>query len=146
MEVQMTVDSSMAPARSRLTVPSGEPLLRLTLKLDAVVTGANGAAYLAAAGVLDSALGIPSSLLRAVGAFLLGFAAIVGFVATRGIIRPAAAGAIIAANAAWAAGSVVLAILDSFSPTVAGTTWIGLQALVVALFALLQFEGLAKAR
>jgi hypothetical protein len=142
----MTVDSSMAPARSRLTIPSGEPLLRLALKLDAVVTAANGAAYLAAAGILDSALGVPSSLLRATGAFLLVFAAIVGFVGTRPVIRPVAAGAIIGANAAWAAGSVMLAILDSFSPTVAGTAWIGLQALVVALFALLQFEGLAKAR
>lgn len=142
----MTVHSSVAPARSRLTIPSGEPLLRLALKLDAVVTGVNGAAYLALGGVLDSALGLPSPLLRAVGAFLLAFAALVWFVGTRRTIHPAAAGTIVAANAGWALASVAMAILDWFSPSIVGSVWIALQAVVVATFAVLQFEGLAKAR
>src|SRR5690625_1760606 len=44
--------------------------LRFALTLDAVVTGANGAAYLVAAGALDDLLGVPTGLLRGIGAFL----------------------------------------------------------------------------
>jgi hypothetical protein len=140
----MNVDRSVALGRGRLAIPSGAPLLRLALKLDAVVTGANGAAYLVAAGALDSVLGVPSSMLRGVGAFLIAFAAVVWVVGTRRTIRPAAAGTIIAANAAWAVASVAVIGFDWFSPSVAGTVWIALQALVVGLFAVLQLEALAK--
>lgn len=89
---------------------------------------------------------MPSPLLRVVGAFLLAFAALVWFVGTRRAIHPAAAGTIVAANAGWALASVAMAIFDWFSPSVAGSVWIALQAVFVAAFAVLQFEGLAKTR
>ena len=60
-----------------LTTARPRPLLRTALKLDAVVTGANGAAYLAAAAPLSDLLGLSETLLRATGAFLLAFAAVV---------------------------------------------------------------------
>lgn len=63
-------------AISRITALRGDALIRVALKLDAVVTGANGAAYLAAAGVLDGPLGLPEGFLRATGAFLIVFAAL----------------------------------------------------------------------
>src|SRR5215217_7675811 len=53
-------------------VPS---LLRLALRLDAVVTAANGAAYLLAAPLLGDLLGLPAGWLRGVGVFLLLFGA-----------------------------------------------------------------------
>ena len=112
--------------------------LRATLKLDAVVTGANGAAYLAAAGPIGDLLGLEPSLLRGVGAFLLAFAVCVWF-------APRAAVPVIAsANVAWAAGSIVAAIADWGSPSTTGTVWIVLQAIVVAAFAELQLAALRR--
>ena len=54
-----------------LTAPRPARLLRLALLLDAAVTGANGVAYLAAAGPLGDLLGLPAGLLRGFGAVLL---------------------------------------------------------------------------
>ena len=64
--------------------------LRLILKLDAVVTGVNGIAYLALAGPLEDLLGVAPELTRPIGAFLVLFAAAVWFVATRPVVRRSA--------------------------------------------------------
>ena len=131
------ISTSIPTARPR-------PLLRVALKLDAVVTGANGAAYLAAAGPLSDLLGLSEPLLRGAGAFLLLFAALVWLTATRRTIPRAPVIAIVAGNAAWAAGSIVAAIAGLGDPTAAGTVWIVLQAVVVAGFAELQLTGLRR--
>ena len=112
--------------------------LRLILKLDAVVTGVNGIAYLALANPLEDLLGVAPELTRPVGAFLVLFAAAVWFVATRPVVPRLAAAEIAAANAVWAIGSVVFAAAGASSPATAGTVWIVLQALVVGGFAALQ--------
>jgi hypothetical protein len=125
---------------ARLSNPAG--LLRLALKLDAVVTGVNGVAYLALAGPLEDLLGVSPDLLRPLGAFLVVFAIAVGWVATRSAIPRAAVMAIVEANAAWAIGSLVFLALGVSSPTVAGRVWIALQAVVVAGFAALQLSAL----
>jgi hypothetical protein len=131
-------------AGGRPTRLEGGRLLRLALGLDAVVTGANGVAYLVAADALDGLLGLPVALQRGVGAFLVVFAALVGIAATRPVIARPAVGAVVAANLLWAAGSVVVAVLGVGSPTTAGTVWILLQAAVVAAFAAVQTAGLRR--
>ena len=68
------------PARAALP---REALLRLVLKLDAAVTGANGLAYLAAAGPLEDLLGVEAAALRGIGTVLILFAAAVWFASTR---------------------------------------------------------------
>ena len=120
--------------------------LRLILKLDAVVTGVNGIAYLALANPLEDLLGVAPELTRPVGAFLVLFAAAVWFVGTRPVVPRLAAADIAAANAIWAIGSVVLAAAGASSPTTAGTVWIVLQALVVGGFAALQALALRSGR
>ena len=80
--------------------------LRTALKLDAVVTGANGAAYLVAAGPLEDLLGLSPALLRGIGAFLLLFSAAVWIVASRPQVSSSAALAVIAVNVLWAADSI----------------------------------------
>jgi hypothetical protein len=120
------------------------PLLRAALKLDAIVTGANGAAYLIAAGPLGDLLGLSPALLRGTGAFLIAFAAAVYFTSTRPQIPRTAAYAIVAANAVWAIDSAVAAIAGWGSPETAGTVWIVMQAIVVAGFAELQLTGLRR--
>lgn len=117
-------------------------LLRLALRLDALVAGANGLAYLAAAGILDGFLGLPAGELRAVGAFLVVFAGLVWWVASRP--GPAAVSAVVAANLTWALGSVVVAATGAFSPTAVGTVWILLQAVTVGGFAILQAAALRR--
>ena len=117
--------------------------LRLALRLDAIVTGANGLAYLAAANLLDGPLGISAGVLRPIGAFLVVFAAAVWSVSARP--EPARTGvlAVIAANVLWVVDSLAVVAFGWFSPTTGGAVWIVLQALTVAGFAALQAYALA---
>ena len=125
------------------TAPARSSLLRLALRLDAVVTAANGAAYLLAAPLITDLLGLPMGWLRGIGAFLLLFGAGVWAVAARP--TPPAVVPVVAANALWAAGSLAVAAAGTDGPTTLGTVWVVLQALVVAGFAALQVAGLRRA-
>jgi hypothetical protein len=125
-------------AIGRLAAIPGEALTRIALKLDAVVTGANGVAYLALANVLDGPLGMPAGFLRGVGAFLIVFAACVAFTATRPAINRQAVHAVIALNALWVIDSIALVAFGWYEPTTGGSVWAILQAGVVAGFAGLQ--------
>ncbi|MGY1709008.1 hypothetical protein ACI8AC_05805 [Geodermatophilus sp. SYSU D00758] len=124
------------------TTTAPVPLLRPALRLDAVVTGLNGAGYLLAAGPVGDLLGLPAGWLRGAGAFLLAYAVAVWLVAD----RPAAPAVrtVIAANALWAAAGLAVALTGAGSPTTAGTAWIVLQAAVVAAFAAAQAAGLRR--
>jgi hypothetical protein len=139
----MSAQSLATVARARLALPSGDAPARLALKLDAVVTAANAVAYLAAAGALDSVLGVPAGFLRGIGAFLVVYAAAVWLLATRRSVPRLGLLTVAECNALWAVASVVMVAAGWHSPTVAGGVWIVLQAVVVAGFAALQ---LAAAR
>lgn len=117
---------------------SGRPLMRVALQLDALVTGANGIAYVALAGPLEDALGLSTGLLRGAGVVLIAFAAAVWLLASRSAIRPGPVAAVIAVNVVWAIDSVAALALGWVDPTTVGGIWIALQALVVAGFAGLQ--------
>src|SRR5215217_827063 len=78
----------------------------------------------------------PSLLLRGVGAFLVVFALFVAVLGTRVPL------AVIGANIAWAAGSIVAAIAGWGSPETVGTVWIVLQAITVGALAELGLLGL----
>jgi len=119
-------------------------LLRFALTADAAVTGANALAYLAGAVVLDSVLGVPAGVLVAVGAFLAIFALLVLRLATRRELPRPAVLAVIDANLAWAAGSLLLLVLDTFTPSTAGQVWIAVQVVAVLGFAALQYAGLRQ--
>jgi hypothetical protein len=127
-------------AMTALGTVTGRPtLLRDVMRFDAVVTGANGVAYLALAGPLEELLGLSTPLLRGVGAFLVVFALFVALAGTRVPL------AVIAANIAWATGSIVAAIGGWGSPETVGTVWIVLQAITVGAFAELGMVGLRRA-
>jgi len=120
-------------------------LLRLALRLDAVVSGAVGAAYLVASGPLEDLLGVSSGTLVGVGAFMVAYAATVWLVSLAEAPNRLAVRAVIAGNGLWTLASLVLAALDWASPSTAGTVWIVMQALTVATFAGLQAAGLRRA-
>ncbi|MEV7888889.1 hypothetical protein ACWD3I_16955 [Streptomyces sp. NPDC002817] len=118
--------------------------LRRLLALDAAVTGANALAYLALSGPLGRLLGVDSTLLLALGAFLAVYAAAVGLLAARA--RPAAlpVRAVVEINLVWTVVSC-LALVLWLTPSTAGAVWTVVQALTVAGFAVLQYMAL-KAR
>ncbi|WP_433323526.1 hypothetical protein [Spirillospora sp. CA-294931] len=115
----------------------GQRLLRLALRLDAVVTGANGLAYVALAGPLEDLLGLDVAHSRVIGAFLLAYAAAVWAVSVRP--RRMAVTAVIEANLVWSVLSVVAVVTGWLSLSVVGGVWAVLQAMVVAGFAGLQY-------
>ena len=135
----------MTTSTTATAAPTGsDVLLRTALRLDAVVTGANGAAYLLAAPLLDDLLGLSPGLLRGVGGFLLVFAGVVWLVGARTPVPAGPAREVAAANLLWAAGSVVVVAVGAGTPTTVGAVWLVLQAGVVAGFAVLQTAGLRR--
>lgn len=111
--------------------------------LDALVTGGNGLAYLAAAGPLADLLGGDAATYRWVGAFLLAYAAAVGAYAARP--RSTAAGwAIVGANVAWVLASLDVAVTGALDLDTAGRTWAVAQALVVGALAAVQAGALRR--
>lgn len=136
--------TSTAAGNAARTLSRSDSLLRPALRLDAVVTGLNGAAYLAAAPLLDDLLGLSGGLLRGAGAFLLVYALAVWLVGAGRRISAAAVEAVVVANVLWVIGSVLAAVSGLGSPTTAGAVWLVLQAVVVAGFAAVQFAGLRR--
>jgi hypothetical protein len=135
----------MQTITARKTFAPRRTLLRTALQVDAGVTAANGAAYLALAGPLHDLLGFSEAVLRGAGLFLLVYAAAVALLAAAPRPARAAVLAIVAGNALWALDSVVAAGAGWGDPTTAGTVWLVLQALVVAGFAAVQLAGLKRA-
>lgn len=130
--------STHAPTLRRSGTTAGGSLLRRVLQLDALVSGANGVAYLVAAGPLSDAFDIDAALLRVAGAVLVAFAAAVWMLAAREQIPAGGVLAVVAVNIVWALDSVAALAFGWLSPAVAGGIWVALQALVVAAFAALQ--------
>jgi hypothetical protein len=126
-------------ALARTTEPN--TALRRFLALDAIVTGGNGVAYLAASAPLGDLLGVDSQLLLALGAFLVLYAAAVGILATRPHPPALPSKAVIEANLTWTALSFAALVLW-LTPTTTGAVWTVLQALTVAGFAVLQHMSL----
>ena len=118
--------------------------LASALKLDAVVTGVNGGAYLLAAQPLGDLLGLSPALLRLLGIALIAFAAALWLAAARPSVSRAVAVALGGANAAWALARIAVAVGGWLSPTTVGTLWIIAQAIVVAAFAELQVTALKR--
>ncbi|MCT4353169.1 hypothetical protein M5362_08505 [Streptomyces sp. Je 1-79] len=127
---------------SRTTRP--QSMLRRFLALDAVVTGANGLAYLAASGPLGELLGVDPGLLVELGLLLTLYAAAVAWVASRPAPPVRGVKAVVDINILWAVLSV-LALVAWLEPTTAGLVWIPAQAATVAGFAGLQWSALRAA-
>ncbi|MFE4369232.1 hypothetical protein ACFRMN_13560 [Streptomyces sp. NPDC056835] len=124
---------------SRTTDP--QTMMRRFLALDAVVTGVNGLAYVAAPGPLGRLIGVDATVLVELGVFLALFGAGVGFLASRRQPPHLPVKLVVDSNLLWAVLSIAALVLW-FEPTTAGAVWIPLQALTVAGFAGLQWSAL----
>ncbi|MFF3226266.1 hypothetical protein ACFYV7_25955 [Nocardia suismassiliense] len=138
--------NATAPSYLSSVMAPGPQLLRLSLRLDAVVTGVNGLAYLALAGPLESLLGLNTELGIPIGIFLTLYGVAVAIVGTRQTISPAATRVVIAGNAAWTVVSLAALAAGALDLNLVGSIWTVMQAATVGGFAALQYLGLRKAQ
>lgn len=120
--------------------------LRSSLLLDAAVCAAAGLLMFAAAGPLGDLLDLPTTLLRVAGVILIPYVPLLVLVATRSPIAPASVWTVIAVNLLWTAGSFILLLSGQVDPNSLGIAFVIFQAVVVALFAELQFTALGRRR
>jgi len=118
--------------------------LRRVLLLDAVATFATGILLLGGMSILQSWLNLPASLMTYAGAFCVVWAALVAFAFTRKQLTRNFVLAIVIGNALWALGSIALLVSGYVAPTVLGYAFVIAQAIVVGVFAELQYVGLTR--
>jgi hypothetical protein len=119
-------------------------LLRRALQADAVTSGAMAVLLTSAAGVLAPALDLPEALLRESGLFLIVYAALVGWLSSRAAMAKPLVWAVIAGNALWTLGSLVLLVDGPLAPNLLGEAFVAVQAIAVGVFAELQYVGLRR--
>jgi hypothetical protein len=119
-------------------------LLRRVLLADAAFSGLAAALLTVDAGALAPLLELPEALLRETGLFLLAYAALVGWLATRAAVSKALVVLVIAGNAAWTVGSIALLFSGAVSPNLLGEGFVAAQAIATGAFAELQYIGLRR--
>jgi len=119
--------------------------LRTVLVVDALVSGLTGLVMVVDAGALEAWLAVPQELLRYAGLSLLPFAAIVGYMASRKPLSRHGVVALIAANGAWVAASLLLLVSGRIDPNGLGIAFILAQAVAVAALADVEYFGLRRA-
>lgn len=119
-------------------------LLRRAIQVDAVVSGAMALLLTVAAGPLAPLLQLPRALLLESGLFLIAYAALIGWLATRAAMPRWLVLMIVIGNAAWTLGSIALLLSSVVSPNLLGELFVAMQAIAVGVFAELQFMGLRR--
>jgi len=120
------------------------PSLRKILFADAATSAACCLLLSFCAGILAPLLGLSDVLLRVAGLSLLPFAAFVAYLATSGSSSRAAVWAVILCNAVWVIDSLLLLVGGWAQPTFLGYAFVAAQALVVGIFAELEFIALRR--
>lgn len=116
--------------------------LRNVLLFDAATCAAMGAVLVLGATPIAEWTAIPTALLWYVGLLLLPIAAFIAFVATSAVGSPWAVWSVIIGNDLWVAGSIVLMFGGWITPNALGYAFIGAQAVVVAVLAVLEYRAL----
>lgn len=127
-----------------MTLLQPSPLLRLTLKVDAIAGGAMGLLMALAAQPLGQLLGLPFVLLLVAGIVLLPLALVLYWMSQQAALSRMGVGAVIALNALWVVESAALLVTGYVQPTALGYAFVIGQALVVLLLAELEFFGLRR--
>lgn len=127
-----------------MTHALSSPALARALRIDAAASGVMGLLLAVDAPALQTMFGLPSPLLRAVGIFLLPFAAGLLLLAPRSSRMPGLVRLIIAGNLLWIAASLVLIAATRSTLTPLGEAFVLGQAAAVALFVYLEVRGLRE--
>ncbi len=118
--------------------------LRRLLLLDAVTAALMGILLVLASQPLATLTAMPAGFLFAVGVLLLPLAAIMLAVAVLGASSPAAVWLVIGGNYAWVIASLIVMLGIWISPNLPGYVLIGVQAVVVLGFAVLEQRSLGE--
>jgi hypothetical protein len=119
-------------------------LLRRALLADAIFSGASALLLSLGAGAQAPLLDLPQALLRETGLFLIAYTALVGWLGTRPSIPRALVAIVVAGNAAWTIASVALLFSGWVTPNLLGEILVAAQAIVVGVFAELQYVGMRR--
>ena len=119
-------------------------LLRIALLADAAATGATAVLLLLFAAPFETLLGLPAGLSRIAGLGLIPYAALVAYLGTRPRMSRAAVWTVIVCNVAWAVDSILLLFIGPVQPASLGAAFVVAQAVIVAVFADLQYLGLRR--
>lgn len=117
---------------------------RLTLQIDAVVSGALGLLLLVLGGPVGDWLDLPVALLRGAGLFAVGWASLLAWVSSRTSVPRAVLTGIAVGNAVWVIASLGLLVSNLVEPNGWGVAFLIFQALVVAWFVWAQFQALPQ--
>lgn len=118
--------------------------LRYVLIADAIASGATGALMILGAGFLSGLLTIPAGLIFESGLILVPYVLLVAIIASRPVIPMRPVRFIIACNALWTLGSLILLLGGVITPNALGHAFVILQAVVVALFGVAQYMALVR--
>ena len=113
---------------------------------DAASCAASGALQLVAGQPLSDVTGLPLALLQSTGWFLLGYALLAAWMAARSPVPRRLIGLVVVGNLGWAVGCVALLAFGGLGLSAWGTAWVLAQAVVVVVFAELQWTGLRCTR
>jgi hypothetical protein len=129
-----------------ITTPAtgaGDNLLRFAMRLDAVAVGITGVPFVAAAGWLSSATGIPVAVEYGLGVFFLAYGVGVYWLAGLHNVRPGAI-ATIAANALFTVGFVGAEVAGIWPLTGWGVALLLGGAAYTAAIGTVQYIGLRR--
>ena len=119
-------------------------LLRRALLADAMFSGIAAVLLAVDADALAPLLELPQALLQETGVFLLAYAALVGWLASRASVAKPLVLLVVVGNAAWTVGSIVLLFSGAVSPNLLGEGFVAAQALATGVFAELQYIGMRR--
>ncbi|MEV6431357.1 hypothetical protein [Nocardia sp. NPDC051463] len=136
--------TTAAPSYLDSLLTPGPKLLRTSLRLDAVITGVNGLAYLALSGPLETLLGLDTRIGIPIGIFLTLYGIAVALISTPTTINNGLARTVIAGNTAWTVISLAALIESALELNTIGSIWTVMQAATVGAFAGLQYLGLRR--
>lgn len=120
--------------------------LRTVIALDAAACGAMGAAFAFAAGGLQGLLGLSPALMQPVGLFLMGYAALLAWLALRPDLPRALVWGLVGFNLLWAVESFGVLALGWAQPTTLGMSFVIAQAAAALVVAEFQYLCLRRSR
>ncbi|MFI6291052.1 hypothetical protein ACIBEJ_05665 [Nonomuraea sp. NPDC050790] len=125
---------------------AGQDLLRVVLRVDGWSTAVFGVVLLALAGPLSGPLGLPVAWAVPFGVAMLGGAAALGLIAGYPAIPARLAGMAVAGNALSAVAMLALVASPLLPLTALGVAFMLVGAAVVAVYAVVEYAGLRRAR
>ncbi|MEU5049457.1 hypothetical protein [Streptomyces sp. NPDC021096] len=138
--------STQAMTARRSAAGKSADLLRITLRIDGWACAGLGVVLLAGCKLLSDPLGLPTTWSVALGIVILGIAAGIAFIVRHERTPSGPAAAVIAVNSLSFVGFLALAFTDVVPLTGLGTAFMVLTAVVVGLFADVEFVALRRAR